>query len=489
MTNEEIRLVERTMQGDEKGYEALVRLMYARLYALAQTILKDRGEAEDALQQTLITIWQKKEDLREPAAFGAWAHSIVRNTCYMELRKKNRPLPVDDESPVMTELEDSSLESIPAVYAEREDLKQRLGAIIEQLSPLQGQALVLFYFGGMTLQEIAEVTETTPDVVKQRLFQARKSIKTKILAEEERTGERFYGVGGLALISLGEALAPHFAFDGAKAAALEQALQALSSKMSGTGGAAAAGKAGAVSAKGSIPLVAKVIAGVAAVAVIAGGAIGVITFLNSDPEQLPTEETIVVEDKETSEVTHPADTADTADEVVVPVEVADAGNIEEELWTYFLGEDFTVVAGRWVNNWGEGLTIYSDGIVMFDGETYGDNLSDNGYVILTSLNNPSKQENYFDVLGVVYAAGIAQRITDPADLAMFGMEFYPGGAGVVFFPTGFDIVLQSDAFRGGEATPYASDTSQIRMFIGQYSPTMLVDDPYGPGLYYRVSTG
>ncbi|MCL2807721.1 MAG: RNA polymerase sigma factor [Coriobacteriia bacterium] len=300
MNEKELTLVERTIAGDLQCYEELMRAYYPSFYAHANSFLKDSAEAQDMVQQALVRIWQNIGGLKEPVAFPAWSHQIVANLCKTELGRQNKPIPTDDTSTVFAELEDDDCETIPAVYTEREDLKARLGAVIDSLGTLQREALVLHYFQGMSIEEIAEATETTTNTVRQRLFQARKSIKDKIHEEEERTGERFYGVAGIALLALGDAVVPQLAFGSGGVAAANKAVGAASAAAAsasssasgssavasatagkataggvvGAGGKTAAAGVGGAASKATVPAFAQVlIAAGAALAVIAGAVV------------------------------------------------------------------------------------------------------------------------------------------------------------------------------------------------------------------------
>jgi len=63
-------LVERAQRGDAEAFGALVHGCVDRLYAIAQRILRDPDRAEDALQQTLIHMWEDLPSLRDPERFG-----------------------------------------------------------------------------------------------------------------------------------------------------------------------------------------------------------------------------------------------------------------------------------------------------------------------------------------------------------------------------------------------------------------------------------
>ena len=66
-------LVERAATGDQDAFASLAQASSGRLYAVAYRILRDSYLAEDALQQTLITIWKELPRLRDPDRFEAWS--------------------------------------------------------------------------------------------------------------------------------------------------------------------------------------------------------------------------------------------------------------------------------------------------------------------------------------------------------------------------------------------------------------------------------
>jgi len=91
---------------------------------------------------------------------------------------------------------------LPSVYAERDDLRVRLGKIIESLSDVQKQTILLFYFDELKVEEIAYVMGCSVGTVKTRLFLARKTIKTEIEEKERVSGEKFYGISGVPLLPI-----------------------------------------------------------------------------------------------------------------------------------------------------------------------------------------------------------------------------------------------------------------------------------------------
>ena len=109
-----------------------------------------------------------------------------------------------DDTPV--DIEDTEL-LLPEVYAEQEDLSRRLGKIIDSLSDVQRQAVMLFYFDQLSVDEIAQVMECSTGTVKSRLFLARKTIRTEIEEQERKSGQKFYGIAGIPMLGLSEIFA------------------------------------------------------------------------------------------------------------------------------------------------------------------------------------------------------------------------------------------------------------------------------------------
>jgi DNA-directed RNA polymerase specialized sigma24 family protein len=82
-------VVEAARNGDREAYERLAREAAGRLYPLAYRIVRDRDLA-DALQRTLVAIWQELAKLRDPARFEAWTYRILLRLCQDELKRRRR---------------------------------------------------------------------------------------------------------------------------------------------------------------------------------------------------------------------------------------------------------------------------------------------------------------------------------------------------------------------------------------------------------------
>jgi DNA-directed RNA polymerase specialized sigma24 family protein len=85
-------LVERAQRGDQEAFEGLVRMSANRLFSIAYRITRDHHRAEDAVQQTLVTIWDELPRLRDPDRFDAWTYRVVsRNSVALAKREARSP--------------------------------------------------------------------------------------------------------------------------------------------------------------------------------------------------------------------------------------------------------------------------------------------------------------------------------------------------------------------------------------------------------------
>lgn len=78
------------MKGDHDAFAALVTSEIASLHGLAGLVLRDRGRAEDAVQEALLKAWRDLPRLREADRFPAWLRRLLINACHDEGRRLGR---------------------------------------------------------------------------------------------------------------------------------------------------------------------------------------------------------------------------------------------------------------------------------------------------------------------------------------------------------------------------------------------------------------
>src|SRR5437660_4795508 len=118
-------LVERALAGDSEAFTELVRDHQDPAYATALLMLRDRGRAQDAVQDAFLVAFANLGTLRAPQAFGAWLRQIVRHQASRILRRQKLEVALDHATP--------STAWDPADTAERRDELRRILRAIHEL--------------------------------------------------------------------------------------------------------------------------------------------------------------------------------------------------------------------------------------------------------------------------------------------------------------------------------------------------------------------
>ena len=164
--------------GDVDAFEELVRRYRTRLTAFAAQRLGDRGLAEDFVQETFLRVWQGAGDYIPMGRFRAWLYTIARNLCTNSLAGARRHLGLTPDAPMILwtwELEKPAEEGVEA-----EELHQRLEQAAATLPEKQRRAVMLRYYHGLSMGEIAEVEGCPAGTVKSRLHHALKRLRVKL---------------------------------------------------------------------------------------------------------------------------------------------------------------------------------------------------------------------------------------------------------------------------------------------------------------------
>lgn len=150
---------------DARAYDRELRPLLAQSGAYARSLLRNRADAEDAVQQAALRTWERigQYDRRRP--FKGWWFAILRNCCFDILRRRSASPAHGLESvdaPDQTEID----------FVDWDGLEAGLGRI----SPDHEQILRLKYYGGLSYDELAEAIGIPKGTVMSRLHLARKAL-------------------------------------------------------------------------------------------------------------------------------------------------------------------------------------------------------------------------------------------------------------------------------------------------------------------------
>ena len=168
-------LVERARRGDHDAFAELARVAVVRLDPAARLILRDAELARDAVQDGLIRAWRDLPTLRDPDRFDAWLYRLVVNACLDQARRRRRRV-IEVE---LTPIHAPSTRDTTDAFADRDQVDQVLRHLDER-----GRAIiVLHYFVGMPLSDVAATLAIPIGTVKSRLHRALGEMRVAIDAE------------------------------------------------------------------------------------------------------------------------------------------------------------------------------------------------------------------------------------------------------------------------------------------------------------------
>jgi len=184
MTNDPDQvIIEQLLAGDRGVYSVLVNKYKSYAFTIAQKILQNKPEAEEAAQDAFIKAYHHLAGFNSEAKFSTWLYRIVFNTA-ISYRRKNRYQFQSIENTVIKYDQDAD------GNLEKVDKKKYLNQAMLKLSEADRTALTLFYLDEFSLEEIAEITGMQANTAKVRIHRARQRLADElktILSEEALT--------------------------------------------------------------------------------------------------------------------------------------------------------------------------------------------------------------------------------------------------------------------------------------------------------------
>jgi RNA polymerase sigma-70 factor (ECF subfamily) len=165
--SQEAALIRRCQTGDKEAFGMLVEQYRSMLFGIAYLMMRDRGLAEDVVQEALIQIWKHLPSFRLQSSIKTWLVRIVINEVKQQFRKKKLPqVSLEDVPDVTNELDE------PESVLIHDQERQRLRQAIAKLPSDQREAIVLRYFSDLSVPEIAAATNQPEGTIKSRLSRA-----------------------------------------------------------------------------------------------------------------------------------------------------------------------------------------------------------------------------------------------------------------------------------------------------------------------------
>jgi RNA polymerase sigma-70 factor (ECF subfamily) len=204
----ERELLERARAGDQDAFGSLVEPYRGALYAHAYRMLGSAADAEDAVQETLLSAWRALARFEGRSSLRSWLYRIATNASLKTIeRRPKRVLPIDygppsdpgdpvDEPLVESVWVDpfpdeafgleSGLASPAARYEQSESVELAFIAALQHLPPRQRAVLILRDVLGFSAREAAEVLEATPASIDSALQRAHQTVDERLPERDQQ---------------------------------------------------------------------------------------------------------------------------------------------------------------------------------------------------------------------------------------------------------------------------------------------------------------
>ncbi len=166
-------LVARAKDGDADAFADMIQKNMKAMYKIGWSILRSDEDAADAIQDAILTAFERLDQLKEPGVFSSWLARILVNKCYDLLRKKKQVIP----------METLPEEPVPDTGYGNVEWKEALSCLEEKYRLV----LLLYYIEGFKTGEIGQILDIPEATVRTRLARGRKQLFSMYREAERRT--------------------------------------------------------------------------------------------------------------------------------------------------------------------------------------------------------------------------------------------------------------------------------------------------------------
>lgn len=161
-----IQLINRALQSDKEAFLELMNQNSCSMYKIAWAVLKNTDDAADAVQDTILTCYEKLHTLRRPEYFKSWMIRILLNHCY-RIQRHYQHLDMEQE-----------ISEVPAADLSLAEFEFK--ELLQGLDEKYRIILILYYAEELRISEIASILDLNENTVKTRLKRAREQLKIQL---------------------------------------------------------------------------------------------------------------------------------------------------------------------------------------------------------------------------------------------------------------------------------------------------------------------
>ena len=179
MKENDVALIQRTLDGDEGAFTTLVKRYQKWVHTLVWRKIGDFHIAEEITQDIFLKVYKNLSTLKPPDRFPGWLYVIATRHCITWLRKKQLPVTSLDTMPI-TELEELCYTRYKAARDAEEFLEHQrelIKRLLQKLPESERTVVTLYYLAEMTSEDISTFLGVSPNTVRSRLRRARKRLE------------------------------------------------------------------------------------------------------------------------------------------------------------------------------------------------------------------------------------------------------------------------------------------------------------------------
>jgi RNA polymerase sigma-70 factor (ECF subfamily) len=184
----DVELVRAYRAGDIHAFEELHRRYVGSIFRLVRRKLGDALLAEDIAQETFLKALRMMDRVDDSFNFGGWVHTVARNLCYDELRRRQRDLRVDDgddeDGGILAGLPSTSKSFDPVLVQESNEVRRQVWTVAQRLPEKYRLVLTLRELQGLSYRRIAVILKMSESAVETLLYRARLRFKEEFVALE-----------------------------------------------------------------------------------------------------------------------------------------------------------------------------------------------------------------------------------------------------------------------------------------------------------------
>ncbi len=193
MRTEDGSIIQRCLDGDASAFGILVDKYKAGIYAFAYDKLRNFQDAQDVTQEVFERAYINLRNLRRWESFAFWLHRIASNQCRRWFQARSRR----PDSQFIADQDPKALDRAALDAYRDSQMDEPLWEALDSLSDTYREVLILHYFGGMTIKDMAIAIGVSPDAIGKRLSRARAQLREDMIAmmdtafEEQRLQASF----------------------------------------------------------------------------------------------------------------------------------------------------------------------------------------------------------------------------------------------------------------------------------------------------------